>query len=50
VGDATAEKILGVVSNHDTGGVDTAKVEKALRFAENGHMAGCVETLRDALE
>ena len=50
VGPATAEEIMGLLEGRDTGGVAEADVRKALRFAERGHMAGCVETLRDALD
>jgi len=50
VGPATAEEIMGLLGNTDPDGISEADVRKALRFAERGHMAGCVETLRAALD
>ena len=50
IGPAKAEKIMAVVQYYDGGGVSESDVRKALRFADNGHMAGCAETLRDVLE
>lgn len=50
VGEATADKILDVVADHESGGVDPSDVEKALEFMDRNSYAPARSVLESALE
>jgi hypothetical protein len=49
VGDATADTILEVVENHDTGS-STQEIETAIEYLEDGHAGYALKYLRRVVE